>query len=298
MSTYAAPIRDMKFAVKELIGLDDIAGLPGCEDLTPDVVDAVLEEAGKFATGVLDPLNRKGDTTGAKLNNNVVTSAPGFAEAFKQFSQGGWTGLNCDPQYGGQGLPHIISAQTSEMWNSANMSFCLCPMLTAGVVASLMRHGSDAQKDTYLPNLVERQMDRDHESHRTAGGFGSFRCAHSSRARGQPFPDPRHQDLHHLGRARHGGEHHPHGARAHARCAGRRERHFAFRRAEIPGQRRRQPGKTQRREMRVDRAQARHPRQPDLRDGLRRRRRCGRLPGRRGESRPGIHVHDDEFRAA
>ena len=154
MSTYAAPIRDMKFAVKELVGLDEITRLPGCEEFTPDVVDAVLEEAGKFATGVLDPLNRAGDAIGAKLNGNVVTSAPGFAEAFKQFSAGGWTGLNCAREYGGQGLPHILSAQTSEMWNSANMSFCLCPMLTAGVVAALMRHGSDAQKNTYLPNLV------------------------------------------------------------------------------------------------------------------------------------------------
>ena len=154
MSTYAAPIRDMKFAVKELIGVDYFAGLPGCEDLTPDVVDAVLEEAGKFATGVLDPLNRPGDITGAKLLANGVASPPGFSEAFKQFSAGGWAGLNCDPEYGGQGLPHIISAQTSEMWNSANMSFCLCPMLTAGVVASLMRHGSSVQRATYLPNLV------------------------------------------------------------------------------------------------------------------------------------------------
>src|SRR4051812_41453466 len=154
MSTYAAPIRDMKFAVKELIGVDYFAGLTGCEDLTPDVVDAVLEEAGKFATGVLDPLNRQGDITGARFLANGVASPPGFVEAFKQFSEGGWTGLNCDPQYGGQGLPHIISAQTSEMWNSANMSFCLCPMLTAGVVASLMRHGSPSQRATYLPNLV------------------------------------------------------------------------------------------------------------------------------------------------
>lgn len=154
MSTYAAPLRDMKFVVKELTGIDDIAGLPGCEDLTPDVVDAVLEEAGKFATGVLDPLNRPGDATGATLSGNVVTTAPGFADAFRQFSSGGWTGLNCDPAYGGQGLPHILSAQTSEMWNSANMSFCLCPMLTAGVVASLTRHGSDAQKRTFLPHLV------------------------------------------------------------------------------------------------------------------------------------------------
>ncbi len=154
MSTYAAPIRDMKFVVKELVGLDDIAALPGCEEVTPDLLDAVLEEAGKFATGVLDPLNVPGDRIGARLDKNAVTAVPGFKDAFRQFSEGGWTGLNCDPQYGGQGLPHIISAQTSEMWNSANMSFCLCPMLTAGVVAALMRHGSDQQKDTYLPNLV------------------------------------------------------------------------------------------------------------------------------------------------
>jgi 3-(methylsulfanyl)propanoyl-CoA dehydrogenase len=154
MSTYAAPIRDMKFVINELVGLDQISALPGCEEVTPDLVDAVLEEAGKFAAGVLDPLNRPGDRTGARLDNNIVTAAPGFKEAFRQFSQGGWTGLNCDPQFGGQGLPHIISAQTSEMWNSANMSFCLCPMLTAGVVAALMRHGSDLQKALYLPNLV------------------------------------------------------------------------------------------------------------------------------------------------
>ncbi|MEK6211296.1 MAG: acyl-CoA dehydrogenase [Pseudomonadota bacterium] len=154
MSTYAAPIRDMKFVINELVGLDQISALPGCEEVTPDLVDAVLEEAGKFAAGVLDPLNKAGDRTGARLDNNVVTAAPGFKEAFRQFSEGGWTGLNCDPQFGGQGLPHIISAQTSEMWNSANMSFCLCPMLTAGVVAALMRHGSDQQKALYLPHLV------------------------------------------------------------------------------------------------------------------------------------------------
>ena len=154
MSIYTAPIRDMKFVVKELIGLEQISALPGCEEVTADLLDSVLEEAGKFATGVLDPLNRGGDKVGARLSGNEVTTAPGFKEAFQQFSAGGWTGLNCDPQYGGQGLPHIISAQTSEIWNSANMAFCLCPMLTAGVVAALMRHGSDLQKDTFLPDLV------------------------------------------------------------------------------------------------------------------------------------------------
>jgi len=154
MSTYAAPIRDMKFVINELVGLGQISALPGCEEVTADLVDAVLEEAGKFAAGMLDPLNKSGDLTGARFDNNVVTAAPGFKDAFRKFSEGGWTGLNCDPQFGGQGLPHIISAQTSEMWNSANMSFCLCPMLTAGVVAALMRHGSDQQKALYLPNLV------------------------------------------------------------------------------------------------------------------------------------------------
>jgi alkylation response protein AidB-like acyl-CoA dehydrogenase len=154
MSTYAAPIRDMKFVINELVGLEQISALPGCEEVTADLVDAVLEEAGKFAAGVLDPLNKPGDRTGARFDNNVVTAAPGFKDAFRKFSEGGWTGLNCDPQFGGQGLPHIISAQTSEMWNSANMSFCLCPMLTAGVVAALMRHGSNQQKALYLPNLV------------------------------------------------------------------------------------------------------------------------------------------------
>jgi 3-(methylthio)propanoyl-CoA dehydrogenase len=154
MSTYAAPIRDMRFVVKELVGIDDIAQLPGCEEVTPDLVDAVLEEAGKFAAGVLDPLNWPGDRSGAKLEGNVVTAAPGFKDAFRQFCEAGWVSLANDPQWGGQGLPHIVSVQTSEMWNAACMSFCLCPMLTAGAVLAVTRHGTDQQKATYLPHLV------------------------------------------------------------------------------------------------------------------------------------------------
>jgi alkylation response protein AidB-like acyl-CoA dehydrogenase len=154
MSTYRAPIRDMKFAVKELVGLDEISAMPGCEEVTPDLVDAVLEEAGKFAAGVLDPLNRPGDRTGARLDGNAVITPPGFKEAFRQFCEGGWISLANDSRWGGQGLPHIVSAQTSEMWNAACMSFCLCPMLTAGVVHAISRHGTAAQQATYLPNLV------------------------------------------------------------------------------------------------------------------------------------------------
>src|ERR1700674_1131953 len=140
MAEYAAPLRDMKFVIKELAGLDAIASLPGCEEVTPDLVDAVLEEAGKFATGVLSPLNWPGDQTGCKLQDGVVTTAPGFKDAYRQFVAAGWTGLNGSPEWGGQGLPHLVSAAVSEMWNAANMAFCLCPMLTSGVVNAVLRH--------------------------------------------------------------------------------------------------------------------------------------------------------------
>src|SRR4051812_43396988 len=142
MSTYAAPIRDMKFTVKELIGVEYLAGLPGCEDLTPDVVDAVLEEAGKFATRILDPLNRPGDTTGARLLANGVASPPGFADAFKQFAEGGWTGLNCDPEYGGQRMPHLIFAQKIVIRKLGDMVFFLFPIITPGGLAFLLPHWS------------------------------------------------------------------------------------------------------------------------------------------------------------
>ncbi len=154
MSTYAAPIDDMQFVVKELIGLEQISGLPGCEEATPDLIDAVIEEAGKFATGVLDPLNQPGDERGAVLNEHVVTAAPGFTEAYGQFCESGWGALANDPQWGGQGLPHVVSALTSEMWNAACMSFALCPMLTSGAVQAIKRHGTPEQQAMYLPNLV------------------------------------------------------------------------------------------------------------------------------------------------
>ena len=154
MSAYSAPIDDMQFVVKELIGLETISQLPGCEEVTPDLVDAVIEEAGKFAAGVLDPLNQPGDQHGAVLNEHVVTPAPGFKEAYDQFCEAGWGALANDTQWGGQGLPHIVAALTSEMWNAACMSFCLCPMLTAGAIQAIKRHGTAEQQATYLPNLV------------------------------------------------------------------------------------------------------------------------------------------------
>ncbi len=154
MSTYAAPIRDMQFVLNELVDLSAIRALPGHEEVTPDLVDAVLEEAGKFAAGVLDPLNKAGDRIGAKLENHVVTSVPGFKDAYRQFVDAGWASVGGEPEFGGQGLPHVLSQQLSEMWNAANMAFCLCPMLTTGAMTAIRRHGSDEQRATYVPKLV------------------------------------------------------------------------------------------------------------------------------------------------
>lgn len=154
MAEYTAPLRDMKFAIKELAGLDAVSSLPGCEEVTPDLVDAVLEEAGKFATGVLSPLNSIGDRTGCKLDDGVVTTPPGFKEAYRRFREAGWPALSCDPHYGGQGLPFILAHSISEIWNGANMSFCLGPMLTSGAVHAVERHGSEVLKQLYLPRLV------------------------------------------------------------------------------------------------------------------------------------------------
>ena len=154
MAEYTAPLRDMKFVIKELAGLDAVAGLPGCEEVTPDLVDAVLEEAAKFAAGVLSPLNAPGDRGGCKLEDGVVTTAPGFKQAYQQFVAAGWTSLGGSPDWGGQGLPHVVSAAVSEMWNGSNMSFCLCPMLTNGAVNAILRHGAEQQKQMYLRKLV------------------------------------------------------------------------------------------------------------------------------------------------
>jgi len=154
MSTYTAPLKDMQFAIAEFAGLADIGELPGCGEVNAELVEAVLTEAGKFAQGVLDPLNRSGDQEGAHWKDGVVTAPAGFKEAYRQFVEAGWNGLGGSTDYGGQGLPHCIAMPLQEMWNSANMAFCLCPMLTTGVQEALSHHASKALVDTYMPKLV------------------------------------------------------------------------------------------------------------------------------------------------
>ncbi len=154
MSEYSAPLNDMRFVMRELAGLEQIVALPGYEEATPDVVDAILDEAARFAGEVLSPLNRVGDTNGAKWKDKAVTTTPGFKEAYGQFVENGWNGLGCDPDFGGQGLPKLLSTAVSEMWKGANHAFSLCPMLTQGAIEALTIAGSNEQKEAYLHKLV------------------------------------------------------------------------------------------------------------------------------------------------
>jgi len=154
MSEYTAPLKDIRFVMQELAGLDQVVALPGCEEASADVVDAILDEAARFAGEVLSPLNRVGDKDGAKWKDTVVTTSPGFKEAYRQFVDNGWNGLGGDPRFGGQGLPKLLSTAVSEMWKASNHAFSLCPMLTQGAIEALMIAGTDEQKAAYLPQLV------------------------------------------------------------------------------------------------------------------------------------------------
>src|SRR5450631_3507022 len=156
MSTYHAPLKDMLFVMQELAGLEQVGKLPGYEDATLDTVTAILEEASKFATEVLDPLNVVGDREGSKLMDDGVVKTPtGFKEAYKQFADNGWNGLTKHPEHGGQGLPQLVATPVEEMWHGANLAFALCPLLTQGAIEALELVGSDAQKAMYLPKMVE-----------------------------------------------------------------------------------------------------------------------------------------------
>ncbi len=157
MSTYAAPLRDMQFVIKELVGLADITAMPACAEVSEDLVDAVLAEAAKFAAGILDPLNRVGDKQAPKLVDSTVITSPGFSQAYRQFVEAGWNGLSGEPEYGGQNLPHVVSMPVAEMWNSANLAFSLCPMLTSGVLQAMKLKGSPAQKHRFLRKLTTGQ---------------------------------------------------------------------------------------------------------------------------------------------
>ncbi|MEQ8701724.1 MAG: acyl-CoA dehydrogenase family protein, partial [Bauldia litoralis] len=154
MSDYRAPIADMRFALNDVVGLSEIARLPGYEEATPDLVDAVLEEAARLAGEVIGPLNKVGDEQGSVLENGVVRTPEGFGEAYRKFIEGGWNSVPFSPEAGGQGLPWTLNTAVTEMWDAANTAWALCPMLTAGAVDALTHHATDEIKERFLPKLV------------------------------------------------------------------------------------------------------------------------------------------------
>jgi alkylation response protein AidB-like acyl-CoA dehydrogenase len=154
MHDYQAPLEDMRFVLRELVDRKLLAELPGSEDATSDVAEAILEEAAKFAGGVLSPLNRPGDVEGVRWHDTDVFTATGWKSAYGAFVEGGWNALACPREFGGQGLPRVLSALVEEMWNGANMSFTLCPMLTRGAIEAIDLRGSERQKKMFLPKMV------------------------------------------------------------------------------------------------------------------------------------------------
>jgi alkylation response protein AidB-like acyl-CoA dehydrogenase len=155
---YQAPTDDMAFVIQHVVDSQTISQLSGFEEFTDDVVEAVLEEAGKFNAGVISELNTVSDEQGAKLEaGHAVKTPDGFKQAYQQYIEAGWNGLAGSPDYGGQGLPELLATATNEMLHSACMSFGLCPMLTAGAIHAIDHHGSEDQKQTYLPHLVSGQ---------------------------------------------------------------------------------------------------------------------------------------------
>lgn len=151
---YRAPVDDISFTLKKVAGLDGLPGDGRFAGLSEDLVDAILEEAGRFATEEIAPLNRKGDAHGTPLKDAVVAMPPGWADTYRAWIAGGWNAIAGPPEYGGQGLPTMMAVATAEMWNSASMAFGLGPLLTVGAIEALDKHGSDELKEKFLAKLV------------------------------------------------------------------------------------------------------------------------------------------------
>lgn len=151
---YNAPLKDMRFVLNEIAGIEDIAKLPGYEHATNDVVEAVLTEAARLAGEVWAPTNRTGDKQMSRLENGAVKTPDGFKDAYKQFSEGGWTGITCDQEYGGQGLPWSLNMAVGEMWQAANLALSLCPLLSQAAIEAIERLGTKEQKEKYLPKMI------------------------------------------------------------------------------------------------------------------------------------------------
>ena len=153
MPHYIAPTKDMQYVLNDVLDVKN-SSIPGYADLDADFLSAILEEAGKITSQVLAPLNAVGDQEGCHFENGVIRTPAGFKDAFEQVKDGGWTGIDCDPEFGGQGLPYLVGTAVGEMFASSNMAFGMYQGLTHGAYSAIHAHGTEAQKQTYLPNMV------------------------------------------------------------------------------------------------------------------------------------------------
>ena len=213
--TYAAPVTDMAFALEHSAGFGAALGEGLFGDLSEDVVEAVLAEAGKFATDIIAPLNTVGDRHGTPFKDGAVTMPPGWRQAYRAWSQAGWNALAAPTQWGGQELPQAVNAACIEMWNAAAMAFGLGPLLTMAGVDALAAHGSEALKRAYLPKLVSGEwMGTMQLTEPQAGSDVGALRTRAERAARRQLPHHRAEDLHHLRRARPHRQHRAFRARA------------------------------------------------------------------------------------
>ncbi|MBT5572125.1 MAG: acyl-CoA dehydrogenase, partial [Alphaproteobacteria bacterium] len=154
MSNYNAPVQDMQFILEHLCDMDGIREFPAFAETTDDLVEAILTESARFTRDVIAPLNQIGDQQGSSLADGVVTTPDGFKEAYQAFVEGGWNGTPFEAEYGGMGLPWTVTTALQEMWQSSNLSWSLCPLLTIGAIESLIAHGADGLKESFLAKLV------------------------------------------------------------------------------------------------------------------------------------------------
>ena len=156
MPTYRAPVEDTMFVLRDVLNIERYNNLPGFEEATPDLIEAILGEAGKLCEEILQPINHSGDQEGCtRHDDGSVTTPKGFKEAYQAYREGGWMGLSADPNYGGQGLPYALHSAVGEFLSSSNQAFSMYPGLTQGAIAAIQVHGSDEQKQTYLPKMID-----------------------------------------------------------------------------------------------------------------------------------------------
>ena len=154
MTDYHAPVKDMRFVLDELCDLEGLNSLPSFAEVTPDLVDHILNESARFTGEVVAPLNHSGDRQASVLEGTEVRTPDGFKEAYAQFVEGGWNGTAFEPEYGGMGLPWTLATALQEMWQSGNLAWSLCQMLTIGAIEALIAHATPELRDAYLDKLV------------------------------------------------------------------------------------------------------------------------------------------------